>query len=74
MPQYQTPQFIEREAKIIGPLSFRQAAYVGVPLAINFALWFLIAADYFILFVAIAVLSQAAGIALCAEVTLNKNG
>ena len=64
MPQYQTPQFIEREAKIIGPLSFRQAAYVGVPLAINFALWFLIAADYFILFVAIAVLSQAAGIAL----------
>lgn len=64
MPQYQTPQFIEREAKIIGPLSFRQAAYVGVPLAVNFALWFIIAADYFIVFVAIALLLQGAGIAL----------
>ncbi|KKW33480.1 MAG: hypothetical protein UY78_C0011G0009 [Parcubacteria group bacterium GW2011_GWA1_53_13] len=45
MAQFQTPQFIEREAKIIGPLSFKQAAYVGVPLIINFVLWFLIAAN-----------------------------
>ncbi len=64
MAQFQTPQFIEREAKIIGPLTFKNAAYLGVPLAINFALWFLIAADYFILFVVIAVLLESAGAAL----------
>ena len=64
MAQFQTPQFIEREAKIIGPLSFKQAAYVGVPLIINFLLWFAIAADYFIFFVLIAVLLQGAGVAL----------
>lgn len=62
--QYQTPQFIEREAKIIGPLTFKHAAYLGVPLAVNFALWFLIAADYFIVFIFIAVLLQGAGAAL----------
>src|SRR3989338_1130961 len=64
MAQFQTPQFIEREAKIIGPLSFKQSAYIGLPLAVNFVLWFLIAADYFIFFVLIAVLLEGAGIAL----------
>ncbi|OHA63988.1 MAG: hypothetical protein A2940_00170 [Candidatus Wildermuthbacteria bacterium RIFCSPLOWO2_01_FULL_48_29] len=64
MAQFQTPQFIEREAKIIGPLSFKQAAYIGLPLAVNFVLWFLIAADYFIFFVLIAFLLEGAGIAL----------
>ena len=64
MARFLTPQFIEREAKIIGPLSVRQAAYVGVPLLISFALWFVIAADYFILFVAIVLLLQGAGIVL----------
>ena len=64
MAQFQTPQFIEREAKVIGPLSFKKAAYVGIPLIINFALWFMIAADYFIVFVVVALLLQGAGIAL----------
>lgn len=27
--QFTVPQFIEREAKIVGPLTFRQFAYVG---------------------------------------------
>ncbi|MBI2098258.1 MAG: hypothetical protein HYT49_01160 [Candidatus Wildermuthbacteria bacterium] len=64
MAQFQTPQFIEREAKIIGPLTFKRAAYVGVPLMINFVLWFAIAADYFILFVLLAILLEGAGIML----------
>jgi len=62
--QFQTPQFIEREAKVIGPLTFKRAGYLGAPLAIIFVLWFLIAADYFIFFIAISLLLQGAGAAL----------
>ena len=64
MAQFQTPQFIEREAKVIGPLTFRRAAYVGIPLAIIFMLWFMIAENNFILFVAASVLLEGAGVVL----------
>lgn len=64
MAQFQTPQFIEREAKVIGPLSFRRAAYVGIPLAIIFMLWFVLAENNFIVFVAISILLEGAGAAL----------
>lgn len=30
MPKYQVPQFIEEEAKIIGPLTLEQFVYIGV--------------------------------------------
>ena len=64
MPQFQTPQFIEREAKVIGPLTFKAAAYVGAPLTVIFLLYFAIATNYFILFIAISILLEGAGIAL----------
>ena len=64
MAQFQTPQFIEREAKVIGPLTFKRAAYVGIPLAIIFMLWFMIAENNFILFVLASVLLEGAGVAL----------
>lgn len=64
MAQFQTPQFIEREAKVIGPLTFKRAAYLGIPLAIIFLLWFVIAADNFILFIALSIVLEGAGVAL----------
>ena len=64
MAQFQTPQFIERESKVIGPLSFRSAAYVGVPLVIIFMLWFTIAKNNFIIFIFLSVLLEGAGIIL----------
>ena len=64
MAQFQTPQFIEREAKVIGPLTFRRAAYLGIPLIIIFLLYFVIAANNFILFIALSLLLEGAGVAL----------
>jgi hypothetical protein len=39
--RFQVPQFIDHEAKVIGPLTFRQFIYVGIPGAIAFFLYFL---------------------------------
>ncbi|MBI4138155.1 MAG: PrgI family protein [Candidatus Wildermuthbacteria bacterium] len=39
--RFQVPQFIEHEAKVIGPLTFKQFVYLGVPGAIGFFLYFL---------------------------------
>ena len=64
MAQYQTPQFIEREPKVIGPLTFKRAAYLGFPLAIIFILWFLIAENYLMIFVLISVVLEGAGVVL----------
>ena len=64
MAQFQTPQFIEREAKVIGPLSFRRAAFIGIPLGAIFLLWFVIAENNFILFVALSIVLEGAGVAL----------
>ena len=64
MPQFQTPQFIEREAKVIGPLTFKAAAYVGAPLTVIFLLYFALADKYFILFIALSILLEGAGVAL----------
>ena len=48
--RFQVPQFIEHEAKVIGPLTFRQFIYIGVPGAIAFFLYFV--APFFIFVVA----------------------
>ena len=37
--QYKLPQFIEREATIVGPLSFRQFVYFGLAAAAAFVLY-----------------------------------
>lgn len=48
--RFQVPQFIEHEAKVIGPLTFRQFLYVGIPGAIAFFLYFL--APFFVFIIA----------------------
>lgn len=40
--QFQVPQFIETEDKIVGPLSLKQFAYIGAMAAISFMLFFII--------------------------------
>jgi len=64
MAQFETPQFIEREAKVIGPLTFRRAAYLGVPLAMIFFLWFVLGADNFLAFIVISIILEGIGAAL----------
>lgn len=38
--QFQVPQFIEVEDKIVGPFSFQQAMYIGIAAGISAALYF----------------------------------
>ncbi|MCK4520819.1 PrgI family protein [Candidatus Parcubacteria bacterium] len=40
--QFTVPKFIEREAKIVGPFTFKQFIYVGIAGAISFVLYFTI--------------------------------
>jgi hypothetical protein len=60
--QYRVPQFIEHEAKILGPLNLRQSLMVGGVIAICFFLYFAIGQENFFLFMLIAALLT--GIAL----------
>jgi len=40
--QFQVPQFIEREAKLVGPFTMRQSAILGGTGALLFVLWFIL--------------------------------
>lgn len=40
--QFQVPQFIERETKVVGPFTFRQFIFVGIAGAILFILYFMV--------------------------------
>ncbi len=40
--QFKVPQFIEIEDKIIGPLSLKQALYIGGGAGLLFVLWFIL--------------------------------
>lgn len=59
--QFQIPQFIEREPKVIGPFTFRQFVYIAIPSAIAFFFYF--TAPFIVFIVAGAVL-ESAGLAL----------
>jgi hypothetical protein len=48
--RFTIPQFIEHEAKIIGPLTFKQFIFVGVAGAVVFILYFSLAKTNFPLF------------------------
>lgn len=52
--QYRVPQFIEHEAKILGPLNMRQSLLVGGVLAACFFMYFSIGQTNFFLFLLIA--------------------
>jgi hypothetical protein len=64
MPQFTVPQFIEHEAKIIGPFTFKQFVYVGIAGAICFFLYFTLAKTSLFLFILISGLIIAAALAL----------
>ena len=40
--QFQVPQFIEREARLVGPFTLRQSALLGGIGALLFVLWFIL--------------------------------
>ena len=40
MDQFTVPQFIEHEAKIVGPLTFKQFIFIGIAVAICFVFYF----------------------------------
>ena len=39
--RFQVPQFIEHEAKVIGPFTFKQSIYLSIPAIVGFFLYFL---------------------------------
>jgi len=53
--RFQIPQFLERETKIFGPLTFRQFIYIGVAGAIIFVLYFTLAQANLMLFLVITI-------------------
>lgn len=57
--QYQVPQFITMESRIIGPLTLKQFLYLAFAGAILFVLWFLLIPAVWI-FVAIPIIAAAA--------------
>ena len=63
MAKFQTPQFVDHEGKIIGPLTFRQAAYVGGPIPFLLLLFFIFP-DSLLYIVILAVFSEAIGFTL----------
>ncbi len=40
--EFSIPQFIEKEAKIVGPLTFKQFAFLGLAVLVSVALFFLL--------------------------------
>lgn len=52
--QYRVPQFIEHEAKILGPLNIKQSMTIGVVLVVCFFLYFAIGEENFFLFILLA--------------------
>ena len=55
MMRFQVPQFIEHEAKVIGPLTFRQFIYLGVPAAIGFFFYFVAPFSVFVVITIVTV-------------------
>ena len=60
--QFTVPQFIEHKAKIVGPLTLQQFAYLGTAGAACFILYFLMPFAFFVM-AAIAMISIAAALA-----------
>jgi len=61
---YIVPQFIEKEPKIVGPLTFRQLIFIGTSVSIAIFLYFTIAKENFFLFIFLAALLVGAGLSL----------
>ncbi len=59
--RFTVPQFIEHEAKIVGPLTFKQFIYIGFAGAIGFVLYYSVP---FIIFLAAAIILGLGALAL----------
>jgi len=59
--RFQLPQFIEHEAKVVGPFTLKQSIYLGAPLVISFFLYFFLPT---LVFIIIAIALESLGIAL----------
>lgn len=60
--EFIVPKFINREPKIVGPLTFKQFLYLTIPGSVCFFLYFIIGKKNFFLFVLITVILM--GVAL----------
>ena len=58
--EFSIPQFIEKEAKIVGPLTFKQFAFFGLAVLISVALFFLLPRLVFFILGPILVVGAAA--------------
>lgn len=63
--EFTVPKFIEREPKIVGPLTFKQFIFVAVAGAACFFLYFFIGKKNFALFLPIAIILMGGSLALC---------
>ncbi|MFA5228331.1 MAG: hypothetical protein WC446_01045 [Candidatus Paceibacterota bacterium] len=52
--QYRVPQFIDHEAKLLGPLNVKQSMTIGAVLVICFFLYFSVGQDNFFVFILLA--------------------
>jgi hypothetical protein len=62
--RFTVPQFIEHEAKIIGPLTFKQFVFIGAAGAICFVFYFTIGQGSFLLFLVLSILILGTGAGL----------
>jgi len=62
--RFTVPQFIEHEARIVGPLTFRQFIFIGTAGAIAFFLYYSLGKTNFFLFVLLTIILMTAGFIL----------
>jgi len=62
--RFTVPQFIERESRIIGPLTFRQFTYLGLTAAVCFVLYFYLGKINFLAFLLITITLATLALAL----------
>lgn len=62
--RFTVPQFIEQEAKIIGPLTFKQFIFIGIAAALCFIFYFLFGKTNFSIFLTLSIIVLAVGAGL----------
>ena len=62
--QFQVPQYIEKELKIVGPLTFRQTLFVGGGALGCLILYVLLAQKSFFLFIVVSIIVVTTGLSL----------
>ncbi len=62
--RYRVPQFIERDIKVVGPMSFGQFIFVGSGVGICFVLYFVLASKSFLAFMLLTTVIMVGSIVL----------